>query len=382
MEAGNYTSKSQKGGKQMSQIEKCDCTKDDNINEHLRITWIDIARGYGILCVIIGHLGVSYLTEEVYTFHVPLFFFLSGCVFSSSKYNFKGFLKRKIVTLIIPYVALGVPMILFTFLLMYLYNVRAIIAYIVVVVQFIIQRRMWTLWFITCLFCLNIIFYILVKSFNNDYKKIGVVTVGLTIIGLIYYKDGGLPMIWNIDVCLTAIPFFYVGYLFKNIQHFQDTILKKERKVVCFILLLFVNLTCKIATRKISGSGLEMFRDSYGFAPLTYLSAFAGIFCVIIVSYSAQIKPIRYIGKNSLVYYAWHQTIMIPIIAELYKALNIFQSKSLSSALELLRLGISLLIICTVLSAADYIIRNTKLKFMVGLKETHDCLERGHDTPI
>ena len=50
-----------------------------------RILWIDAAKGIGLLCVILGHLGVPYLSTLVYTFHMPLFFFLSGIVFSGSK---------------------------------------------------------------------------------------------------------------------------------------------------------------------------------------------------------------------------------------------------------------------------------------------------------
>lgn len=353
----------------MQYIIKQHSSKNDTTLENSRITWIDIAKGYGILCVIIAHLGASYLGTIIYTFHMPLFFFLSGCVFSVSKYNFRKFLKRKIETIIIPYLALGIPMIMFTFFEMYLVSNRNIKDYIQIVERFIIQRRMWTLWFIACLFCLNILFYIIVKIFNNNMKKIGLITIILAIMGLIYYRIGGKPLPWNADVCLTAIPFFYVGYLFKNTQNFQDFVFKKH-KVIYFILLLFVNFICGVASRKISGTGLEMFYGSYGFAPLTYLSAFAGIFCVIIISDSFDINILKYIGKNSLVYFAWHQTIMIPIINELYKYMNIFQSTSLSFPTKVLRSGTSLILICIVLSVLDYIIRNTKLRFMVGLKQS------------
>ena len=91
----------------------------DDMNK--RVEWIDIAKGYGILCVIIGHLPLPFfraLRGEIYTFHMPLFFFLSGCVFSVNKYNFKEFLKRKIKTIVVPYFALGIPMIIFSFILM------------------------------------------------------------------------------------------------------------------------------------------------------------------------------------------------------------------------------------------------------------------------
>ena len=39
-----------------------------------RIDWIDIAKGYGIIGVIIGHITTPYITVWIYTFHIPLFF--------------------------------------------------------------------------------------------------------------------------------------------------------------------------------------------------------------------------------------------------------------------------------------------------------------------
>ncbi|QAA34727.1 acyltransferase family protein [Clostridium manihotivorum] len=337
-------------------------------SSYSRVTWIDIAKGYGILFVILGHIGASFLKSEIYTFHIPLFFFLSGCVFSANKYNLKNFIKRKIKTIIIPYIMLGIPMIIFTFFKMYNENNRNINDYGLLVVKFLMQERLWTLWFMACLFWLNILFYLLVKRLNNNYKKVGAATITLMILGVLYYKFIGVPLIWNIDVCLTAIPFFYAGYLFKNEHYIQNIVLKKERKLICFIIFLFINLFCGMLAHKIDGGGLEMFRSSYGFAPLTYLSAFGGIVCIVIISSSFDIKFIKYIGANSLVYFAWHQTIIMPIVNEVYKTLNVFQSENLSFSLKILKTSLSLFIILIVLTLADYIIRNTKLKFMLGMK--------------
>ena len=36
--------------------------------------------------------------------------------------------------------------------------------------------------------------------------------------GIIYYKMGGPSIYWNIDVSLTAMPFFYAGYLCRKIR--------------------------------------------------------------------------------------------------------------------------------------------------------------------
>ena len=64
------------------------------MNEN-RISFIDIAKGLGILLVIMGHTVdcTKFIGRFIYTFHMPLFFFLSGYVMSD-KYLKDGISKR------------------------------------------------------------------------------------------------------------------------------------------------------------------------------------------------------------------------------------------------------------------------------------------------
>ena len=43
-----------------------------------RIEWIDIAKGIGMILVIAGHTFALDYSAPIYTFHMPLFFFISG----------------------------------------------------------------------------------------------------------------------------------------------------------------------------------------------------------------------------------------------------------------------------------------------------------------
>lgn len=46
--------------------------------ENSREDWADVAKGIGIISVILGHLGLSYINRVVFTYHLPVFFVLSG----------------------------------------------------------------------------------------------------------------------------------------------------------------------------------------------------------------------------------------------------------------------------------------------------------------
>ena len=65
--------------------------------------WVDIAKGIGIILVLLGHFNIpDTLRVEIYTFHIPLFFFLSGVVFNGHK-PINRFLGDEAKRMIVPY---------------------------------------------------------------------------------------------------------------------------------------------------------------------------------------------------------------------------------------------------------------------------------------
>lgn len=70
--------------------------------EKQRFQFIDIARGLAIICIVLGHLGQANINRVVFTFHVPIFFLITG-YFMNDKTSIKDFIKKKARTLIVPY---------------------------------------------------------------------------------------------------------------------------------------------------------------------------------------------------------------------------------------------------------------------------------------
>lgn len=68
--------------------------------EQNRIHWIDQVKGWGILMVAYGH-NFPLFEEYIYTFHMPLFFLVSG-IFHSKKTTITV-LKKRAKQLLIPY---------------------------------------------------------------------------------------------------------------------------------------------------------------------------------------------------------------------------------------------------------------------------------------
>ena len=76
-----------------------------------RIAWADMAKGYGILAIMVSHVFTGHpVSQWLFTFHVPLFFFLSGFLFREGK-PLGSFLKGKVRRMLVPYFALALPII-------------------------------------------------------------------------------------------------------------------------------------------------------------------------------------------------------------------------------------------------------------------------------
>lgn len=141
-----------------------------------RIEWIDTAKAIGICTVVIGHsvLPVS-LRVWIYSFHMPLFFFLTGMTFKFT--DTKTFFKKRAFSLLFPY-----------FLFSFAYLLKDIAAYFIIhdgsidflIKEFIgifvyIQRSDYKvngLWFLPCLFLSETIFFFVIKLIKTK-KKIG-----------------------------------------------------------------------------------------------------------------------------------------------------------------------------------------------------------------
>ncbi len=67
-----------------------------------RMEFVDVAKGFAMICIVLGHMGISWINRFVFTFHVPVFFLVSGYfIFAEEKLS--SFIVKKLRTLIVPY---------------------------------------------------------------------------------------------------------------------------------------------------------------------------------------------------------------------------------------------------------------------------------------
>ena len=185
------------------------------VKEKNRIEWIDICKYLGILAIYIGHFGTDAgdAFKFVFTYHVPLFFFLSGCMDTYDKENsYWKYVWKKFKTIMIPYYG-------FAFFIVILQTLalcplkHTILEWIKIVLLGCIRDDFFAgnLWFLTCLFVIQILF----KLFKYCTPKILTVIFSFmcVIIYCKYLPDGSFKLPYNIDAALWYIGFYALGFI-------------------------------------------------------------------------------------------------------------------------------------------------------------------------
>lgn len=327
-----------------------------------------MAKGYGMLLVILGHVGCGPLEKWIYSFHLPLFFFLSGLVFHSN-IGFLDFLKKRVKGILIPYFCLGMTVVLFEVFFNFFTQQQPIVEpFLNKTRDLIVQIRCWDLWYLATLFCAEIIFYIIVKI-GKSTPKIGLITIVITAIGFIYYGCGGQGLIWNMDVVFFALFFLFAGLVCQ--RTFGSRILdyldkSRTAEILIFLACWTVNIGLMYANWKLTGQQFEMYMGTYGNPLLSFPAAIAGTWGIIILAKWTDFRFIRYIGVHSLIYFAWHQTIIMPLIETFLGLFGVHTDETTGLFLTPGPWIFQYVMILIILTAISQILSVTPLKFMIG----------------
>ncbi|MDQ1254374.1 MAG: acyltransferase, partial [Euryarchaeota archaeon] len=196
----------------------------------MRLIWVDALKGFGIMLVVFAHYKLPIaLDTYIFSFHMPLFFFISGFLFNFAKYteSAKNFVKGRFSSLIIPYFAFAAFTCLFYFLLDELYTPGVITVkffeadiyytvYSILYSQTTMISYNGPLWFLTCLFVTELLFFWLAKRYYWQRWKLVISLIVAGIIGYLYSVYVPFTLPWNADVALTSVVFYGAGNLFRK----------------------------------------------------------------------------------------------------------------------------------------------------------------------
>ena len=148
-----------------------------------RIAWIDIAKFVGIFAIVLGHtLREGSLKQYLYSFHVALFFVISGVLFNTSGKTFFTFAKKRFFTIMVPYfvfafISFGLFVFFGSFVDSILKTGTKNIGFNETLFEIVVMGRVSSnrpLWFLPCYFLLSLlafpIVHVVEETKNNKIK--------------------------------------------------------------------------------------------------------------------------------------------------------------------------------------------------------------------
>ncbi len=279
---------------------------------NLRHEWVDTARAFGIVAVVLGH--TQSLPEPVvriiYSFHMPLFFFLAGYVLKSQHLaqSLAVATRRGLKRLIVPYTVFWVVSFLFWLAIRsfggWAASIRSVRLTDPVIGWFVGTGAALSvnvvLWFFTCLFVTTLAFHVI----HRLRTPMGIAAALLVCGGVGHlfphvFPETRLP--WNLEVALIGVGFYGLGHLARGWEA-PRRFRSGSALVVTALFSLSVNLFASL-----SNTGVSMNDMKYGHIGLFYLGAVSGI--VFVMAVSRLIPPgraVRFLSDNTVVVFPTH----------------------------------------------------------------------------
>ena len=353
--------------------------------EKKRIDYFDLARGAGIILVIIGH--IEYMPAEFHTFvisfHMPLFFVISGmllCINKEAEKELVPFIKKRAGGIMLPYLYFSLIYII-VYVFYYLIKDRAVMWQQAKtnLVSSLTLYGISVLWFLPALFISEVLFIFLVKKLRYFSAAVSVL---LFVISLILNRALQLNflaystkaqymlaiMILRAFICMFFIAF---GYYFALIWKTSDKT-SSGKIALADILTGIVLLTAVVFLSRINLI-IDLRACSFGNPWVYFLTAILGSLGVIflfkgteIIKNRSLLFPLKYLGKNSLIIMLTHLDLFVLYVAEVF-AMHF--NKKISDEYGT---AFNIMTVVFVLIAEVFIIEiiNRFFPFLVGKKKT------------
>lgn len=314
---------------------------------------LDLMRGIGILLVYLGHsfnlYGLKgnnlflFLYRTTYSFHMPLFFFISGLLSNTNKeIKLEKFYKGKIKRLLIPYLFINLidffPRTLFPQLVNSEFKgIKEILFYGTKIT-----------WFVYTLFIIFMIFPVLDKYIlkKDKYYLFGVILVTVN-----YLKIFENIEIFSINSVVNYLVYFYIGYIIKPFYKEKIENGIGSQNLVFFIIgIIFLGL-------------------SYKYYYLNYFNSviFAILGVLFVLNISLRMKEdtniykfLTFLGINSLTFYLIEGFITVVYRVILLRIIPTEHSYLLVSIFLVLRILTAYIIVKFI------VVKSSILSFLLG----------------
>lgn len=310
-----------------------------------RIDYFDLARGVGIIFVILGH--IEYIPQGLRTyivsFHMPLFFVISGMLLMINKEeerDIKSLISGKINSILKPYLYFSVIDII-VYIIYFLITGRdgGWQTVLMDIIQSVTLYGMSVLWFLPALFISELLLIIILKKFKKLSPIILLVIFLIALFvndfmqeqNLIYGNSAWFAVIYMIAlmiiralICLffVALGFFFAG-LWSRLPSVSPTIFTVYSSAAD--LLIGINFLIVVFFLSRINPSVDLHYCVFGNPFIFFLTAVVGSLGLIFTCKSTEliknrklVFPLKYLGKNSLIIMLTHLDFYILYVSEVF----------------------------------------------------------------
>jgi len=300
-----------------------------------RLCFVDIARIFGIALMYYGHFIESYMKagsavaamhyKFIYSFHMPLFFILSGYIAKEHVFNtgFDLYLKRHAASRLVPYVFLSTILIIPTF-----WNTGNTVGLELPTVEGYVKGISATFlagvpyfniptWFLICLFVVEMMHYITSRFLVSNYRII--------LISGVFYLTGSI-LAWNAGILGPInilsqhgkiFPYFMIVEAFTCYSLYLVGVCLRRNNILvgiipaykcflgalaCLVLLYYTYDLNKGMFVMPFYDAVILFASSHGNPILFPLTAVTGsVMVMLLAKLATDIKVLMFLGRNTLI---------------------------------------------------------------------------------
>lgn len=337
----------------------------------IRFKYVDILRGIGIVFMIMGHVGFGGKFDRyIHSFHMPLFFCVSGYLFKiKNEVSIHKLIINKVQKLLIPYMFFA--SVNYIFWLLFESDGRNLLDPLIRLVTYNTSKLPIgsAIWFLTAIFWVEVFYLLIDRIFQNmNIKHILIFIISFG--GSIFQTLTDFRMPLTIDIAFVCLGFYHIGRVFRerevNIRNnrivyrmLSDT----KRQYITIAVLLIINASITFLTPYVN---VKM--GWYGFVPVFWINALIGISAYYLLTIkidqiTGRARFISYIfaeiGKDSIVYLGFNQLII-------YLTTMLLTSLDMEGISVIGNSVLELIIVISILFIISNILDSNKLRFLIG----------------
>ncbi|MBR6308409.1 MAG: acyltransferase family protein [Lachnospiraceae bacterium] len=341
----------------------------DTLKGNKRIDSVDILRAVGILIMVMGHVGFGGVFDRyIHSFHMPIFFLISGFLFVPKKEVGVGLqILKRAGRLLIPYVFYAIINYLFWILLIYdkewyvpllnavTYNTQGL-------------PISGALWFLTAMFFAEAYYMILDRVIKNEIVRSALV-IFVSVVASFLQNITSFRLPLTIDTAVVCMGFLELGRILKHIDQSTWMSKIKQRKILVFILA--VVLLCVNVVLSFVNEYVNIKSGWYGFVPLFWINALIGSAAYLTLaiwfdSVAAESNIIRrilvVIGRRSMIFLGLNQLVIL-LLSVAYSVLRLPYNFYISGVIIFAATAVVLYLLCLLIG----IIKIKPIKKLFGI---------------